>query len=210
MKYKEIRDQVYLTVTKAQASGLVRLSAGNFSMRTEDGNVAITPSGIKYDVLKPEEIAIVDLDGNYIDARNKPSSELPMHLEILRNLPEVGAICHTHSPFAIAFAMLANEIPPVNLELMFCGAPIPVAPWACPGTINAGQVTVNIFKQRPELKICLLRNHGLVAIGKSLEQAYELAYDAEVGMQTYYYACQIGQPFPLTQAQLDQIHQVYG
>ena len=210
MKYKEIRDQVYSIAVKAQASGLVRLSAGNFSMRTEDGNVAITPSGIKYDVLKPEEIAIVDFDGNYIDARNKPSSELPMHLEILRNLPEVGAVCHTHSLFAIAFAMLPTEIPLVNLELMVCGAPIPVAPWACPGTPDAGRVTVTIFKERPELKICLLRNHGLVAIGGSLEKAVDFAYDAEIGMQTYYFACQMGQPIPLTQGQLDQIHKVYG
>ena len=210
MNYRKIRDQVYRTAVQAQETGLVRLSAGNFSLRTEEGLVAITPSGIRYDVLEPEDIAILDLDGTAIEAHKKPSSELPMHLAILRNLPEVRAVCHTHSPFAIAFSMLAGEIPVVNLELMACGAPVPVAPWACPGTPEAGRVTVEIFRERPGLKVSLLRSHGLVAIGSSLEQAYEYAYDAELGMQTYYYARQMGQPAPLTQAQLDQIHQVYG
>jgi len=125
-----------------------------------------------------------------------------MHCATYRNLPQVGAICHTHSPFAITFAMLGKEVPPVNLELMVCGAPIPVAPWACPGTAEAGRVTVEVFRSAPNLKVCLLRNHGLVAIGANLEQAFELAYDAEVGMQTYHQALVIGRPVPLTGEQL--------
>jgi len=209
MKYKEIREVVYEVVLKAQAAGLIRLSAGNISTRTEDGLVAITPSGIRYDMLRAEDIAIVDLDGRTVDATRRPSSELPMHLAILRELPEVGAICHTHSPYAISFAILGAEIPVVNLELLTCGGPLPVAPWACPGTPEAGQVTVEVFRLRPGLKICLLRDHGLVAIGMNVENAFEMAYDAEVGMQTYYQALQIGQPEPLTPDQIDQIHQVY-
>jgi L-ribulose-5-phosphate 4-epimerase len=209
MKYREIRALVFSMVAKAQAAGLIRLSAGNISTRTEDGLVAITPSGIRYDVLRAEDIAIVDLDGRPVDAPRKPSSELPMHLAILRELPEVGAIFHTHSPFAISFAILGREVPLVNLELLTCGGPLPVAPWACPGTPEAGKVTIDIFRRRPELKICLLRNHGLVAIGRDVENAYEIAYDAEVGMQTYYQALQVGKPEPLTPDQIDQIHRVY-
>lgn len=209
MKYQVIREQVYETVMKAVKSGLIRLSAGNISARTEDGYVAITPTSIKYDVLKPEQIAIVDLDGKLVDAPFKPSSETPMHTAILKHLPEVGAVCHTHSPFAITFAALGKEVPCLTLELFVCGAPIPVAPWACPGTADAGVVTVDLFTQRPGLKICLLRNHGLVSIGKNLEQAFELAYDAEVGMQIYHQALLLGQPELITAERQAEIRRAY-
>lgn len=209
MKYQAIREQVYETVLKAVKSGLIRLSAGNISARTDDGLVAITPAGIKYDVLKPEQIAIVDLDGQWVDAPFKPSSETPMHTAILKHLPSVGAVCHTHSPYAITFATLGRDVPCLTLELFMCGAPIPVARWACPGTAEAGVVTVELFSQRPGLKVCLLRNHGLVAIGQNLEQAFELAYDAEVGMQIYHQALLVGQPELITAERQAEIRRVY-
>lgn len=194
MSYQAIREHVYATVMKAVKTGLIRLSAGNLSARTADGFVAITPTGLKYDVLQPEQIAIVDLDGRLVDAPCPPSSETPMHTAILRHLPAVGAVCHTHSPYAMTFAALGREVPRVTLELFRCGAPIPVARWACPGTVDAGVVTVDLFQRRPDLKVCLLRNHGLVSIGRDLEQAFELAYDAEVGMQVCHQALLLGQP----------------
>ncbi len=209
MSYQAEREEVYAMVMKAKDARLIRLSAGNISTRTREGLVAITPTGVKYDVLRPEQIAIVDLDGKPVDAPSKPSSETPMHTAIYRNLPNVGAICHTHSPYAITFAALGKEVPMISVELFTCGAPIPVAPWACPGTAEAGVVTVEIFRSRPELKICLLRNHGLVAIGEDLDNAFELAFDAEVGMQIYHQALQIGQPEIMTQAYADQIRVAY-
>lgn len=209
MSYKQIKTEVYDCVMKALDSGLVRLSAGNISARTADGNVAITPSGIKYSVLEIDQISIVDPHGNLIDGP-KPSSETPMHTAILRHLPEVNAICHTHSPYAITFAMSGKEVPMGNLELLVCGAPIPVAPWACPGSTAAGDMAVEVFKSRPGLKIVLLRKHGLVAIGKNLDHAYEMAYDAEVGMMTYFNALQFGEPEPITETELQEIKEVYG
>lgn len=210
MDYTEIQQQVYKTVMQAQEAGLVRLSAGNISARAGEGLVAITPSGISYERLKPEHIAIIDLDGKPVHAPHNPSSETPMHTAILRSLPQVNAICHTHSPHAITFAMLGREVPMANLELYACGAPIPVAPWACPGTAAAGVVSVKVFKSRPALKVLLLRNHGLVSIGKSLEEAFEMAYNAEFGLRTYYQALVIGRPVAFTPAQIAEIRRVYG
>ena len=207
--FLSIRQEVYATVMKALEAGLIRLSAGNISARFQDDLVAITPSGVKYDSLKPEQIAIVDLHGKPLQAPFKPSSETPMHTAIYRNLPGVSAVCHTHSPYAITFAILGKEVPPVSLELFTCGAPIPVARWACPGTADAGEAIVEIFKARPGLSAGLLRNHGLVAIGKNLDHAFELAYDAEMGMRYYYQALQIGTPQALSPEQMDQIRQVY-
>ena len=209
MSYTSIREQVYETVLKIQDAGLTRLSAGNVSARTDDGLVAITPSAVKYDTLAPEDIAIVDLEGKIVDAPRKPSSETPLHTAILRHFPAVNAVCHTHSPHAIAFSMAAEEVPVANVELLLCGAPIPVARWVSPGTVGGAEVALEIFSQRPELKAFLLRKHGLVAIGDSLNQAFEFAFDAEIGMQAYYYALTIGKPVPLTPEQIAEVHRAY-
>lgn len=210
MNCADTRQQVLSVIKKAVAAGLVRLSAGNFSMRTPDGHVAITPSGIKYDKLTAEQIAIVDLNGRLLDGPCQASSETPMHTAILRHLPEVGAVCHTHSPFAMTFAVVGQEIPLVTTELLACGAPIPVAEWASPGSSAGGKVTVDIFKSRPELKALLLRNHGVVSIGQDLEEAFEFAYDLELAAQVYYQALQVGKPIILTQAQVQEVFEVYG
>ena len=110
MKYKSAREQIFETVMKANQVDLIRMSAGNISARIENGLIGITPGGIKYQNMKVEDISIVDLDGNLIDGL-KPSSETPMHTAIYRHLPEVKSICHTHSTFAITFAMLRRDIP---------------------------------------------------------------------------------------------------
>ena len=204
MNYQNTREQLLKTVIKAQAVDLIRMSAGNISIRMEDGLAAITPSGIKYHDITLEDISIVDLDGKLIEGP-KPSSETPMHTAIYRNLPGVGSICHTHSTFAITFAMLGEDIPMAYLELVVCGAPIPVAPWACPGTPKAGDVAVEIFNRRPELRAILLRKHGLVAIGASLDHAFDMAFNAEVGFQAYYQSLQLGEPEPITDEQLAEI-----
>ena len=209
MDYLVYRKQLLEVVKKAVDTGLIRLSAGNFSVRTADGNVAITPSGIKYDKLEVDQITIVDLDGNHIDGPCKASSETPMHTAIYRNLHHVNAICHTHSPFAMTFAVLGQEIPIINLETLFCGGPIPVAAWACPGTEAGGEVTVDIFAARSELKAILLKNHGLISIGDQIDEAFEHAFNAEVAAQVYFQAKQIGEPLILTESQIRQVDSVY-
>ncbi len=208
MKYQSTREQLLETVVKANKADLIRMSAGNISTRTDDGLVAITPSGISYSNMSVKDISIVTLDGNLVEGL-KASSETPMHTAIYRNLPHVGSICHTHSSYAITFAMLGEAIPMVNLELMVCGAPIPVAPWAPPATYKAGQVSVEIFKNRPELKVILLRKHGLVAIGSDLDNAFNMAFNAEVGFQSYYQALQLGKPEPITDEQFEEIKIAY-
>jgi L-fuculose-phosphate aldolase len=119
--------------------------------------------------------------------------------------PGVQAICHTHSVYALTFCALGKEIPPSSLELLICGAPIPVAPWARPGTTAVGEGVVALIAERPELKVVLLQNHGLVAIGQTLDQAFAFAYDAEIGLQAYYQACLLGEPVVLSKEQMAEI-----
>ena len=208
MNYSAIRKKLLDAVMKACEADLIRLSAGNISTRTDDGLIAITASDVEYRTMTTEHISIVDVKGTLVDGA-KPSSETPMHTVIYQNFPDVGSIYHTHSTFAITFAMLGEEIPRANLELMTCGAPIPVAPWACPGTAKAGAVAVDIFKKRPGLRVILLRKHGLVATGAHLDQAFKMAYNAEVGLQTYHQALLVGKPELVTDAEVAEIREVY-
>lgn len=210
MNIAMVREAIYNIVQEAVAAGLIYLSAGNVSARIDNSTIAITPSGIKYKNLRPVHMAIVNVDGTPVDAQSKPSSETPMHTYIYRHMPEVKAIFHTHSSYAITFAMLGKTIPVANLELYFVGAPLPVAEWACPGTEAPGKAATGLFQAQSNLRAVLLRNHGLIAIGDNLEHAFDMAFDAEQGLKTYHQSLQIGQPTELTQAQIDEIRQVYG
>jgi L-fuculose-phosphate aldolase len=209
MAYKDYREQLYQYIQQGCQDGLIRLSAGNFSIRIDENLIAITPSGILYRSMTADDISIIDISGKLIEGR-PPSSETPMHTAIYEHIPRAKAICHTHSVYAMVFAQLEEDIPLISIELMVCGAPIPVAPWATPGTMEAGIAAVETFQARNELKVMLLRKHGLVAIGENLNEAYQMAANAETGMEIYHKAKQLGEVQPFSEDQIKEIQEVYG
>ncbi len=209
MDYSDIRQQVYTHVIKAVDVGLIRLSAGNVSARTADGLVAITPSAIPYDQLTPEQISIITLQGEMVDGP-PPSSEIALHTALLRARPDIGAVFHTHSPYAMTFSVLGMDIPVTLTEILVCGGAIPVAEWVSPGSPHAGEVALATFEQHPGLKALLLRNHGGLTIGSDLTNAFKLAYNLEIGAQVYYQALKIGTPHVLTEAQIQEVREIYG
>jgi ribulose-5-phosphate 4-epimerase/fuculose-1-phosphate aldolase len=107
-------------------------------------------------------------------------------------------------------AQLEDTIPLMSIEILVCGGPIPVAPWATPGTAKAGEVAVRIFQKQQDLRVLLLRKHGLLAIGNSLDQAYSMAANAEVGMEIYYKTRLVREPHAFSPAQLKEIREIYG
>ncbi len=208
MTYDAMRQAIYKTTMMLYEKDLIRLSAGNVSLHDGEGHVAITPSNLWYDRMTPLDIPIVDLQQNLVDGQRTPSSETPMHTAIYRALPEIGGIVHTHSVNAIAFAMTGRELPIVCIELLAVGGPVPVAPFVCPGTNEAGEVAARMFKAQPGLKCLLLRNHGLVAIGASIDHAFENAYQFEIGAEAFFRGLQVGSPTSLTEAQIEQIEKI--
>ncbi len=211
MDYSDAKQLVYQTAIRLNEVNLIRLSAGNISYRTKDGMIAITPSGVPYNVMTPEDIVVIDLEGNIVDAEEtcRPSSEYLLHTSILKHLSEVNAVIHTHSYYAITFATLGRELPPVCIELLVTGGPIPVAPYALPGTVEVGEMAAQILLKRPELKGCLLKNHGMVSIGSSLSEAFAYACDIETGARIYHQAIQVGEPELIPQADIEAIRQKY-
>jgi len=210
MNYKQYRQQVYDTTMKLVAIDLIRLSSGNISVKCPDGNIAITPSGVTYDVLKPDDIVIMDMDTNLLEGDFKPSSEKHLHSEIYKVRPEVNAVVHTHSRYGIAFSSVQMDIPVINLEILVVGGPIPVAEFITPGTPEVGVEAARIFAERKELKALLMQYHGMVALGKTLDEAYQNAYKTETGAEIYHLALQTGREVkPLSKEQIEDIFNRY-
>ena len=116
-------------------SGLTTGTGGNLSMLDrKSGRVAVSPSGIEYGALQPDDVVLTDLDGNIIDGDCKPSSELGFHLTLYNQRSDVRAVVHTHSPYAPTIACLGWEIPAVHYLVGFAGKKVPIAPYATFGT----------------------------------------------------------------------------
>jgi L-ribulose-5-phosphate 4-epimerase len=210
MDYKEFKQQVFDTTLDLVKIDLIRISSGNISLRLPDGNIAITPSNVLYSQMKPEDIVIMDLENQLVEGNYKPSSEKHLHTEIYKARPDVMAVVHVHSRYAIAFSAVGMEIPVCNIEILAVGGPIPVAPYQVPGSVEVGLGAAKIFTERPGLKALMLERHGLVAIGKNLSEAYQSAYKAETGAEIYHLSLQTGREVKVfTPAQIEGVFNRY-
>ncbi len=191
------------TARQMARDGLVAATAGNVSARDPaSGLIAVTPSTYPYDLLQPDDVAIVDPEGTQLRGTRRPTSELPLHLGVLALRPEVAAIVHTHSRYATAFSVVRRPIPFVCNEGMGVGAPsIDVAEWAVPGTADLGRAAVAFLERRPDVRAFLLANHGVVALGDDLRAAYSLASQVEWEAAVFHLALQIGEPHLLSEEQ---------
>jgi len=165
------RDQVADYCRRMRADRLVVGTSGNISARSGD-LVAVSPSGLDYDQLTPDLVGVHRVDGGAaVEAARDPTTELPMHLAIYRQTG-AGAIVHTHSTAATAVSTLVDELPPVHYLIAIFGGGVRVARYATYGTDElAGQVIAALAERTG----CLLANHGAVAIGDTLGQAYRRA-----------------------------------
>jgi L-ribulose-5-phosphate 4-epimerase len=187
---------------------LVTWTAGNISVRDpESGLVVIKPSGIRYEVLQPEHMVIVDLEGNIIEGHLKPSSDTASHLYIYQHRPDVNGIVHTHSPYATAFAAVGKPIP-VYLTAMGdeFGGPIPCGGFALIGSEAIGKVVLEAIGDSPAV---LLKNHGVFTVGPTGEAAVKAAVMVEDVAKTVWLALQIGQPEEISPEDVAKLHYRY-
>ena len=190
----ELRRQLIETACRMAPANLNRGSAGNLSVRTRENGLdgyLITPSGMDYEVLVPEDIVFMRLDGTP-DGRRKPSSEWRFHHDIYAARPDAGAILHAHSPFATSLACLRRDIPPFHYMIArFGGDTIRCADYA---TFGSQALSDNALTALRDRCACLLANHGLLVFGKTLAQLFALAVEFEALCEQYWRACQLGQP----------------
>ena len=190
----ELRKQVVATARQMNAMGINRGKSGNVSARWKDGFL-ITPSGLPYDEMGPQDIVFVDARGRP-DGRREPSSEWRFHFDIYRHKDAACAVVHAHSSFATTLACLGMPVPAFHYMVALAGGnDIRCAPYATFGTQALSDHAVKALEGR---HACLLANHGMIAIGQSLKQTLALAVEVEALCEQYWRALQIGQPNLLT------------
>lgn len=170
--------------------GLNQGTSGNISIRSQDG-LLITPSGLPYDVMSPDDIVPMRLDGSH-DHPLAPSSEWRFHRDIMAARPEIGAIVHAHPIHATAFAICGQDIPAAHYMIAAAGGPtVRCGAYATFGTPELSQAALDALNGRT---CCLLANHGVIATGPTLAKAMWLAVELETLCRQYAVALQIGTP----------------
>ncbi len=178
MLLQTLREQVFETAQRMVIDNLAYGAQGNISaVDRERSLVVITPTAIPYAKMTVEDIVVLDLEGNLVEARWMPTSETPMHLIFYQKRSDVGAVVHTHAPYATVFSVLHEPIPVLLTEAATClGAPVPVAPYRRPGTPELAQTVLDTMGKGVAV---ILAQHGLLTVGADLGQAYDTAMAAE-------------------------------
>lgn len=200
------RAALIATARAMRPAGLNRGTAGNVSVRDGAGFL-ITPTGMAYETLAPDDIPRMTLDGAAV-GRRKPSSEWRFHRDLYAARPDVGAVLHAHSPFAVSLACLRLDIPPFHYMIArFGGDTVRCADYAIFGSQALSTAALAAMEKR---KACLLANHGLLVAGRDLDEALALAIELEELCEQYWRACQLGQPVLLSADEMAAVSEKFG
>lgn len=183
--------------------GINQGTSGNVSVRVE-GGFLITPSGLSYDSMTPDQVVFVDDEGSYY-GNYLPSSEWRMHYDLYQNRPDCQAIVHAHPLFSTALACQRKPIPPFHymVGVIARGKTIECADYATFGTKElSDNMLVALGGNR---RTCLLANHGMISYGNSLGQALTIANETEVLARQYLESQRLGSPYILSDEEMDII-----
>ncbi|MHB1238192.1 MAG: class II aldolase/adducin family protein [Gallionella sp.] len=203
MSETELRSELVRVANKLDAQGLNRGASGNLSARYGEG-MLITPSGMGAEGLTEDDIVFVHMDGT-ARGRWQPSSEWLFHRDILAQRGEVGAVVHTHSIAATALACLRCDIPPFHYMIALVGGDtIRCAKYATFGTQALSDNAMAALRDR---KACLLSNHGMIATGVDLAEAFRITVEVETLSEMYLRALQAGEPVLLSAREFQDAQQ---
>lgn len=203
---EELKKQVYEANMKLVEYGLVIFTWGNVSgIDRESGIFAIKPSGVDYSVLKPDDMVLLDLDGNVVEGKLNPSSDTPTHAELYRRFPEIGGVAHTHSTFSVAFAQAAKDIPPygtTHADFAYgavpCTRDMTRAEICGEYELNTGKVIAECFESRKidpnAVPAVLVRSHGPFTWGKNAAEAAKNSAVLEAVAKTAYLSERMNAP----------------
>ncbi len=183
--------------------GLNRGTAGNVSVRADDASgqagFLITPSGLAVDKMTTSDMVWMDFSGNATGA-HPPSSEWRFHQDILHQKPQVNAVIHTHSLYASTLSTFRKDMPPFHYMIALAGGDsIRCAPYALFGSQQLSDNAIEALKDR---KACLLANHGMIAVGETLEKALDITQEVETLCEQYLLALQVGEPHILSKQEM--------
>lgn len=208
MLLEELRGEVAHFARKMYASQLVRATQGNLSARdVESGLICITPSGVDYESLTAEDIAVVDEDGKSVEGRWRPSTETPLHTLILRQRHDINCVMHTHSYYASAFGVIYQPIPMILAESAVClGGDVPIAPYQKSGTLEFAELVAKVLGSGQAV---IWGNHGAMVVGDTLPRTFSIAHALEDSAKIYAIAKQLGTPVTLPPAEVAEMHEFW-
>lgn len=202
---EKLKEEVCEQNLELPRAGLVVGSGGNVSGRDpETGLVVIKPSGVKFSKLTPDTMVVVDLDGNVVEGKMKPSVDTGIHLYIYRHRNDVFGITHTHSPYATSFAARGERIPAVLTPIThMLGRDIPCSRYATPGEVDTGQAIIEAAQGGSAV---LVKAHGVFTMGKSATEATNIAMYLEEAAFTTHLAMLRGPVEELPQEEIDRCY----
>ena len=183
-------------------------SGGNISVYNREKNlVVISPSGLDYYETTPEDIVILDIDGNIVEGKHRPSSEAGMHLAFYKNRADVSGIVHTHSKFATAIACMGWELPAVHYLIGMAGHRVKCTGYA---TYGSDELAKKALETIGDSNAVLLANHGLIALGEDVDRAFSTAEHLEFVSEVYYLTKTLGTPNILSDEDMDEVMKKFG
>ena len=201
MSEQQLRSALLHTSRRMVELGLNRGTAGNASVRC-GGDILITPSALPVAEMTGQDLVIIDKAGKVLQGR-KPSSEWRFHCDILNARPEINAVLHMHSTYATTMACLGKDVPAVHYHIAIAGGDsIRCTPYTIFGEQNLSDLALEALRDR---KACLLGNHGMIALGKDLNDALSVAHEVEYLCEIYWRALVVGEPKILTAQQMHEV-----
>lgn len=213
MLLQEEREQVVAYCKKLITQGLTKGTGGNISIcNREKGLFAISPSGIDYFETEPEDVVVMNLQGQVVDGKRKPSSEHELHRIFYENREDINAVVHTHSVYCTVLAVLREELPASSYLVAFAGGPnVRCGEYASFGTRELAEITYKAMEGR---NAALMANHGLLAGAEDILNAFNIAEQIEGCAEVYVKARMIGRPVILDaeemETMVDRFRHSYG
>jgi L-fuculose-phosphate aldolase len=197
-----LRGELVSTARRMSQLGLTPGTSGNVSVRTTKG-FFVTPSGMPYDELGPDDVVAVDADGTIRPGQRAPSTEWRLHRDILAARSDMQAIVHTHSLFCTTLSCLRRALPAIHYTVVLANSDeIPCADYA---TFGSPELAASVVRSLGTGHACLMANHGMVALGDTLPRALRLAAEIETLAAQYWHAAQLGQPYVLDAEELGRV-----
>ncbi|XBC46931.1 L-fuculose-phosphate aldolase [Dolosigranulum savutiense] len=197
---KEARDQLIAYGKKLVETNLTKGTGGNLSIfDREAGHMAITPSGIDFFEIQPEDIVIMTLDGDIVEGERTPSSEWVMHKIFYENREDIDAMIHAHTMYATVMATLRWDLPPSHYMVAVAGKNVRVADYATYGTPELAE---NAYEAMKDRRAVLLANHGIIAGAQDLLNAFNIVEEVEYCSEVHIKAKSVGEPVILDDAEM--------
>ncbi len=207
MLLQQEREQVVEYCLKMNNKNLSSGTSGNISIKNHNGLIAISPSGMDYYSMRPEDIVILNHDGSIAEGTRKPSSEWRLHLDFYRAKPDIFAIVHTHSIYCTTMACLGLSLKPVHYVIASAGvSEIPVADYQTFGTQELSDSALKAIK---DSRGVLLQNHGMLACGASISEVFSLAENMEFCAEIQWRCMAVGQANILSHEQMSEVFEQF-